>query len=59
MGHSESSPRRKIHSITGLPSEIRKVSNIQSNLTPKGTKKKNKAQSEQKEGNNKDQSGNK
>ena len=45
MGHRESSPKREIHSNTGLSPEIRKISNKQSNLTPKGTKKKNNKQS--------------
>ena len=31
--------RGKIHSNTGLPQETRKLSNKQSNLTPKGTRK--------------------
>ena len=49
----------KIHSNTGLPQETRKISN---NLTlPKGTRERtiSKAKSDQKEGNNKDQNGNK
>ena len=58
MGHSESSPAREIHSITGLPQETRKISNKQFNPTPKRTTKRtiNKAQNKQKEENNKDQS---
>ena len=37
MGHSESSPEREVHSITGLPQEARKMSNKQSKFTPKIT----------------------
>ena len=37
MEHSESSPKRKIHSITGLSQETRKSLNKQSNITLKGT----------------------
>ena len=61
MGHSESSPEREFHSTTGLPQEERKITNKQSNTIPKRTRKTttNKAQSEQKEGNNQDQSRNK
>ena len=42
------SPKREIHSISGLPEEIRKISNKQPNFTLKGTRKRtaNKAQSE-------------
>ena len=56
MGHSKSSPKREIHSNEDLPQEARKISNKQSNLTPEETRKGtiNKAQSEEKEGNNKD-----
>ena len=39
MGHSESSPKREIDGITGLPQEIRKISNKQSNFTLKRTRK--------------------
>ena len=61
IGHSKSSPKRKIHSITGLPQEMRKISNEQPNFSFKGIGKRtiNKAQSEQKKINNKDQSRNK
>ena len=61
MGHSKSSSERKVHSITGLCQEIRKFSDKQPNSTPKRTRKRttNKAKSKQKEGHNKDQSGNK
>ena len=60
MGHSESSPKRKIHSNTGLPQETRKSTDKQLNHTLKRTRKRtaNKAQSEQKDGNNKEQRGN-
>ena len=33
------SSKRKVYSKTGLPREIRKISNKQPNLTPKGTRK--------------------
>ena len=45
MRNSKNSPQRQIYSISGLPQEIRNISNKQSNLTPKGTKKKNNKQS--------------
>ena len=34
MGHSESSHRREVHSIAGLPKGSRKISNKQPNTTP-------------------------
>ena len=37
MGCSKSSSKRGVYSYTSLPQETRKVSNKQSNLTPKGT----------------------
>ena len=48
MEHSKSNPKREIHSNRGLPQEAKEISNKQSNLIPKGTRKKikNKAQSE-------------
>ena len=48
------------HSTIGQPQEAGKISNKQSNTTPKWTRKTitNKAQSKEKEGNNKDQSSN-
>ena len=48
-------------SNVGLPQETRKISNKQPNVPSKGIRKRrtNKAQSQQKEGNNKDQRGNK
>ena len=57
MGHSKSSPKREVHSNTGLPKEDRKISNKQPNPTSKRTRgtTTNKAQSRQKELNNKDQ----
>ena len=56
----QSSSKREVYSDTRLPQETRKISSKQSNLTPKGNqKKKNKVQSQLKEGNNKDQNGNK
>ena len=33
MGHSEGSPEREVHSITGLPKKDRNISNKQSNPT--------------------------
>ena len=55
---SEGSPEREVHSNTGLPKKDRKMSDKQPNLTSTGTRgiTTNKAQSEQKEGNNEDQS---
>ena len=38
MGCSKSSSKREVYSITILPQETRKISNKQSNLTPKGTR---------------------
>ena len=40
MGCSKSSSKGKVYSNTALPQEIRKISNKQSNITPKGTRKK-------------------
>ena len=39
MGHTKSSPQREVHSTTGLHQEARKISDKQSNPTPKRTKK--------------------
>ena len=51
MGHSQSSYKTEVYIHTGLPPEIRKISNQQPNLLSKGSRKRtNKAQS-QKEGN--------
>ena len=41
MGHSKSSSRREVYSNPRLPQEVRKISNKQPNLTPKGMRKKN------------------
>ena len=38
MGCSKSSSKREVYSYTSLPQETRKISNKQSNLTPKGTR---------------------
>ena len=56
MGHSEDSPEREVHRNTGLSKKDRKISNKQPNLTSTTTGRTttNKAQSEQKEGNNQD-----
>ena len=60
MRGSKSSSKREVYSNAALPQETRKISNEQPNRPPKTIrKKKNKAQSQQKEGNNKDQRGNK
>ena len=37
MGCSKSSSKREVYSYTSLPQDTRKISNKQSNLTPKGT----------------------
>ena len=57
MGCSKSSSKREVISIKILPQETRKLSNKQPNLPSKGIRKirTNKSQSQQKEGNNKDQ----
>lgn len=39
FGWSKSNSKREVHSVKCLPQETRKVSNKQSNLTPKGTRK--------------------
>ena len=51
MDISKGSSKREVYSNSGLPQEIRKTSNKQSNLTPEGTRKTrpNKMQSQQKE----------
>ena len=58
MGHSKGSPEREVHSDTGIPKKDRNLSNKQPNTTSTrtGGTTTNKAQSEQKEGNNQDQS---
>ena len=47
MGCSKSSSKREFYSYTILPQETRKISNKQSNPTPKGTRERkiNKTQS--------------
>ena len=61
MGCSKSSSKRDVYSNTILPKETRKIWNKQPNLPPERIRKirTNKAQSQKKEGNNKDQGGNK
>ena len=55
MGSRKSRPDlREVHSNTGLPQEIRKISNKQPDLPPKRITKRT-FKSQQKEGNNKDQ----
>ena len=39
MGCSKSSSKREVYSYTSLPQETRKISNKQSNLTPKELEK--------------------
>ena len=41
MGFGKSSAKEKVHSNTGLPQEIRKISNKKPNSTPKVTRKEN------------------
>ena len=47
MGYSKNSSKREVYNNTILPQEIRKISNKQSNLTPKVTRERrtNKTQS--------------
>ena len=61
MGCSNSSSKKEVYNNTNLPQEIRKISNKQLNLTPKATRERriNKTQSQQKEGNYKNQNKNK
>ena len=61
MRCSKSSSKREVYSNTILPEETRKISNKQPNLTPKATRESrtNRAQSQQKKENNKDQRRNK
>ena len=61
MGCSKSCSKREVYSNIGLSQERRKISNKQPNLPSKGILKRrtSKAQSQQKEGNNKDHRGNK
>ena len=39
LGCSKGSPKREVHSNTGLLQETRKISNTQPNPTPKGARK--------------------
>ena len=39
VGHYKSSAKRKVHSNTGIPQEIRKKSNKYPSITPKATRK--------------------
>ena len=57
VGLRQSNPKREIQSITGLSQKRRKNSQKPSNFTLKGTLNRttNKAQSQKKEGNNKNQ----
>ena len=61
MGHNKGRPEREVHSNSGLPKKVRNISNKQPNpkATRTGGTTTNKSQSEQKEGNNQDQSRNK
>ena len=58
MGCSKSSSKREVYTDTGLPQDIRKISNKQPNPPSKGIRRirTNKTQSQQKNRNNKDQS---
>ena len=57
MGYSKTNSKREVYSNTGQPKETRAISSKQPNLPSIGTRKRrtNKAQSQQKEGNNKNQ----
>ena len=60
MGYSKRNYKKKIYSDISLCKETRKFSNKQCNFAPTGTReRKNEVQSQKKEENNKDQSGNK
>ena len=60
MGCSKSSSKSVVYSYTDLPQETRKTLNKQPNLPSKGIRKTiNKAQSQQKDKNSKDQKGSK
>ena len=61
MRCSKSYSKREVYSNIGIPQEAnkQKISNKYPNLPSKGIRKKNKAQSQQKEGHNKDQRRNK
>ena len=60
MRCNKSSPTREVYSNTGLPQQTRKISNKQPNLPSTGIRKRrtHKTQSQQNEGNDKDQRGN-
>ena len=60
-GMQQKRSKREIYSDTNLPQKIRKISNKQPNLIPKGDRKRktSKTQSQQKERNHKDMSRNK
>ena len=58
MGHSKSSYKRKVYSVTSLPQETRKISSKQPNLTPKATRER-KTKPKLSKRNHKDQSRNK
>ena len=51
VGYNKSSSKREVHSNTGLPQEIIKISNKQPNISPKkiGKRETNKPHSQQKE----------
>ena len=61
MGHCKSSAKKKVHSNTGLPKEIRKKSNKKPSSTPKATRegRNEEPQGQQKERNLKNQGRNK
>ena len=61
MGYSKSCSKMEAESYTGLSQKMRKISNKPFNLSSKGIRKRRtrKYQSQQTEGNNKDQRGNK
>ena len=44
MEHSKNSSMREVYSHKSLPQETRKISNKQSNLTPKATRERRKKQ---------------
>ena len=59
MDCSKGSPKRKIHCNSGLSQGVRKVPNIQPNLTPKGPRKIAAKKAQRRKENNKDYSRNK
>ena len=52
MGHRKGSPERDVHSNTSLPKKDRNITNKQPNAKRTGRTTRDKAQNEQKEGNN-------